>query len=82
MLSPRVQGVADALIWSASAAASLGSGIVMAAAGYTALAILAMGAVVVMAAVMARYRRRAARDIRRETADAAEMLDLAGTDGL
>jgi MFS family permease len=78
----RVQGIADALIWSASAAASLGSGIVMAAAGYTALAILAMGAVVVMAAVMARYRRRAARDVRTETADAAEMLDLAGTDGL
>ena len=36
----RVQGVADALIWSAAAAASLGSGLIMAAVGYTALGIL------------------------------------------
>jgi MFS family permease len=78
----RIQGVADALIWSSSAAASLGSGIVMAAAGYTALAILAMGAVVVMAAVMANYRRAAARDVRHHAADAAEILDLTGTEGL
>jgi MFS family permease len=76
----RIQGVADALIWSAAAAASLGSGIVMAAAGYTALAILGMGAVVVMAAVMRSYRRQAARDRRRGIADAAELLDISGGD--
>jgi MFS family permease len=39
----RVQGVADAMIWSASAAASLGSGLIMAAVGYTALGILGAG---------------------------------------
>jgi MFS family permease len=78
----RIQGVADALIWSAAAAASLGSGIVMAVAGYTALAILGMGAVVVMAAVMRNYRREIIRDARREAADAAELLDLPGADGL
>src|SRR3954466_4093316 len=42
----RVQGVADAMIWSASAAASLGSGLIMAAVGYTALGILGAGLVV------------------------------------
>jgi MFS family permease len=74
----RVQGLADALIWSAAAAASLGSGIVMAAAGYTALAVLGLGGVIVMAAVMRNYRRVARRDARRGTADAAELLDIDG----
>ena len=78
----RVQGVADALIWSAAAAASLGSGIVMAVAGYTALAILGMGAVVVMAAVMRSYRREATRDLRHGHGDAGERLDLEGSDGV
>ncbi len=36
----RIQGIADALIWSSSAAASLGSGIIMAAVGYAALGVL------------------------------------------
>jgi MFS family permease len=36
----RLQGLADSLIWSMSAAASLGSGVVLAAASYTALALL------------------------------------------
>jgi MFS family permease len=76
----RIQGVADALIWSAAAAASLGSGIVMAAAGYTALAILGLGMVVVMAAVMRSYRRQAARDLRQHHGDLAEELDLHGSD--
>jgi len=78
----RIQGAADALIWSAAAAASLGSGIVMAMAGYTALAILGMGAVVVMAAVMRNYRREVAQDVRRGVADAAELLDVEGPAGL
>jgi MFS family permease len=41
----RVQGVADALIWSTAAIASLGSGVLVAAEGYAALGIL--GAVLV-----------------------------------
>jgi MFS family permease len=41
----RVQGVADALIWSTAAIASLGSGVLVAAAGYAALGVL--GAVLV-----------------------------------
>jgi MFS family permease len=36
----RLQGVADSLIWSSAAAASLGSGVVLAAASYTALSLL------------------------------------------
>jgi MFS family permease len=43
----RVQGVTDALIWSSAAAASLGSGIVMAAAGYATLGLLGAAMVVV-----------------------------------
>jgi MFS family permease len=54
----RVQGVADALIWSAAAGASLGSGLVVASAGYTALGILGVGLVVVAVAVL--HRNRAA----------------------
>ena len=53
----RIQGAADALIWSSAAAASLGSGFIMAAAGYTALGILSVGAVVLIAAVMTGHRR-------------------------
>jgi hypothetical protein len=41
----RVQGVADALIWSTAAIASLGSGVLVAAEGYAALGVL--GAVLV-----------------------------------
>ena len=44
----RVQGVSDALIWSTSAVASLGSGVVVGAWGFTALGI--MGAMIVGAA--------------------------------
>ena len=36
----RVQGLADTFIWSSSAMASLGSGVVVAAAGYTMLGLL------------------------------------------
>jgi MFS family permease len=53
----RVQGVADALIWSASAAASLGSGLIMAATGYTALGILGAGAIAIPVLVLRANRR-------------------------
>jgi len=43
----RIQGLADALIWSTAAAASLGSGVIMAFAGYTALGVLGAGAVLI-----------------------------------
>jgi predicted MFS family arabinose efflux permease len=52
----RVQGVADAMIWSASAAASLGSGLIMAAVGYTALGILGAGLVILPVIVLRRQR--------------------------
>ena len=54
----RVQGVADAMIWSAAAAASLGSGLVVAAAGYTALGVLGVGLVAIAVAVV--HHNRAA----------------------
>lgn len=41
----RVQGAADAVIWSTSALASLGSGLVVAAAGYTTLGLLGVAIV-------------------------------------
>jgi len=53
----RVQGAADALIWSSSAAASLGSGVIMAAAGYTALGILGAGALIIPVVVLRAHRR-------------------------
>jgi MFS family permease len=52
----RVQGVADALIWSTSAAASLGSGLIMAVAGYTALGILGVGLVVIPIVTLQAHR--------------------------
>jgi predicted MFS family arabinose efflux permease len=57
----RVQGVADALIWSSAAAASLGSGLIMATVGYTALGVLGAGAVVIPVLVI-RANRRSVRD--------------------
>jgi MFS family permease len=43
----RLQGVTDALIWSSAAAASLGSGVVVAAAGYATLGLLGAALVIV-----------------------------------
>jgi MFS family permease len=54
----RVQGVADAVIWTTSAVASLGSGVIVAAAGFSALGIL--GVAVVLAPVWLLLNRRAA----------------------
>jgi MFS family permease len=53
----RVQGAADALIWSSAAAASLGSGLIMAAVGYTALGILGAAAVIIPVIVLRAHRR-------------------------
>lgn len=48
----RVQGVADAVIWSTSAFASVGSGLVVAAAGYTTLGLLGVAIVIGPAALL------------------------------
>jgi MFS family permease len=58
----RVQGVADALIWSSAAAASLGSGLIMAVVGYTALGILGAGAVIIPMVVLRTHHRTTARE--------------------
>ena len=54
----RVQGVADAVIWTTSAAASLGSGAVVAAAGFSTLGFL--GVALVLAPVWLLLNRRSA----------------------
>ncbi len=56
----RIQGAADSLIWSAAAGASLGSGLIVAVAGYTALGILAVGLVAIAVAVFRHNSRIAA----------------------
>ncbi len=53
----RIQGLADALIWSTAAVASLGSGFIMAAAGYAALGILGTALVAAPVWVLATRRR-------------------------
>ena len=53
----RLQGLTDSLIWSSAAAASLGSGVVVAIAGFTALGILGAGLVVVPAWLVLARRR-------------------------
>lgn len=57
----RLQGLTDALIWSSAAAASLGSGLVVAAAGYATLGLLGAGLVIVPILVVL-ARRSAVRD--------------------
>jgi MFS family permease len=53
----RVQGFADALIWSTSAVASLGSGVIVAGAGYTGLSLLGAGLVAIPIVVLVSQRR-------------------------
>ncbi len=60
----RVQGVADALIWSAAAGASLGSGVIMATVGYTALGILGTGLVFIPILALRTHRRAVAEEER------------------
>jgi MFS family permease len=52
----RIQGLTDGLIWSSAAAASLGSGVVVAAASYAALGLLGAGLVVVPALLVVARR--------------------------
>jgi MFS family permease len=54
----RLQGLTDGLIWSSAAAASLGSGVVVAVAGFTTLGLMG-GAIVVVPAWLVLARRRA-----------------------
>ena len=53
----RLQGLTDALIWSSSAAASIGSGVVVAVAGFTTLGILGAALVVIPAWLVVARRR-------------------------
>jgi MFS family permease len=54
----RVQGVADATIWSAAAFASVGSGLVVAAAGFATLGLLGAALVLLPVWVLAAHRSR------------------------
>ena len=56
----RLQGLTDAFIWSSAAAASLSSGIVVAAAGYATLGLIGTGLVALPMIVLYGLRRRAA----------------------
>jgi len=56
----RLQGLTDALIWSSAAAASLASGLVVAAAGYTSLGLLG-AALIIFPAWLVHHRRVAIR---------------------
>ena len=56
----RVQGVADATIWSAAAIASAGSGLVVAAAGFATLGLLGAALVLLPVWVLAAHRSRLA----------------------
>jgi MFS family permease len=53
----RLQGLTDGLIWSSAAAASLGSGVVVAAASYATLGLLGAGLVIVPALLVVGRRR-------------------------
>jgi hypothetical protein len=53
----RVQGVADAVIWTTSAAASLGSGAIVAVAGFTTLGMLGVVFVAVPVVLLVSRRR-------------------------
>jgi predicted MFS family arabinose efflux permease len=54
----RIQGLADALIWTTAAVASLGSGVLVSAAGYASLGILGAGTVAVPAWFLLQRRGR------------------------
>ncbi len=54
----RLQGITEALIWSSAAAASLGSGVVVAGAGYAALGLMG-GALVILPVALVLARRSA-----------------------
>jgi MFS family permease len=75
----RVQGAADAVIWTTSAVASLGSGLVVAAAGYTTLGFL--GIALVLAPVWLLLRRRRAIQAVASAAAAAGLRPVTSTMG-
>jgi hypothetical protein len=54
----RLQGVVDAFVWSTGAAASISSGLIVNAAGYTALGITGLGIVLLLAALVLGRRTR------------------------
>ena len=68
----RLQGVTDALIWSSAAAAALGSGVVVAAASYTALGLL--GTALIGLPVWAMLRGRTA--LRRVSSDEVSVPEV------
>jgi MFS family permease len=53
----RLQGIIDAFVWSTGAAASVSSGLIVNAAGYTALGITGLGVVVLLVATVLIRRR-------------------------
>jgi MFS family permease len=53
----RLQGVIDAFVWSTGGAASVSSGLIVSAAGYTALGITGLGVVMLLAAMVIGRRR-------------------------
>jgi len=54
----RLQGLADGLIWSTAAVASLGSGLILGAAGFAALGVVGASLVLIPALVLSLTRRR------------------------
>jgi len=61
----RLQGVTDALIWSSAAAASIGSGLIMAAAGFAALGLIGAAMILVPISVLVVRRGQLATSTRR-----------------
>jgi MFS family permease len=74
----RLQGFADALIWSTSAVASLGSGVIVAVAGYTSLSLLGAALVAIPIVVVASQRRVIAAIAAETAAATATSATLAG----
>jgi MFS family permease len=61
----RLQGITDALIWSSAAAASIGSGLIMAAAGFATLGLIGAAMILVPVAVLIVRRNQLATCTRR-----------------
>jgi predicted MFS family arabinose efflux permease len=72
----RLQGFADALIWSTSAVASLGSGVIVASAGYTGLSLLGAGLVAIPILVLVSQRGALAGGLAGTRASGGQQLAL------
>jgi MFS family permease len=70
----RLQGFADALIWSTSAVASLGSGVIVAVGGYTGLSLLGAALIAIPIVVVASQRRSIAATAAAAAASAGQQL--------